>query len=162
MDVIEFAGSALSGGLVGILGSGLKFVGEYFTNRQKMEMQKITNDHEIALIDKQSQMKVIEGEIEHRIVREKADGDIKTASYNVFTNTENMYKWAATVVGLNRVILTWILWALTCWIALRINDDRGVVFINGKDLMADIVNNVTFCAAAATLWWFGDRPPQKR
>jgi len=80
MDVIEFAGSALSGGILGIVGSGLKYAGEYFTNKQKMEMQKITNAHEISLIGEQSKLKVVEGEIEHRIVREKADGDIRVAS----------------------------------------------------------------------------------
>lgn len=162
MDVMEFAGSALSGGIVGIIGSGLKFVGEYFTNKQKMEMQKITNNHELALIGEQSKLRVIEGEIEQRIVREKADGDIKTASYNVFTSTENLYKWAATLIGLNRVILTWLLWGLTLYVTVLISSERGSVFVNGKDLMSDIINNITFCAAAATLWWFGDRPPQKR
>lgn len=162
MDVMEFAGSALSGGIVGIIGSGLKFVGEYFTNKQKMEMQKITNNHELELIDKQSKLKTIEGEIERSITREKADGEIKAASYGVFTSTDNMYKWAATLVGLNRVILTWLLWALTLYVTILISSERGSIFVNGKDLMGDIINNITFCAAAATLWWFGDRPPQKR
>ena len=162
MDIMEFAGSALSGGIVGILGSGLKFVGEYFTNKQKMEMQTIANSHELALIGEQAKLKVIEGEIESRIVRDKADAEIKTASYNVYTNTDNIYKWAATVIGLNRVILTWLLWLLTLYVTVMISSERGSIFVNGKDLMSDIVNNITFCAAAATLWWFGDRPPQKR
>ena len=69
MDIIDFAGSALSGGILGIVGSGLKFVGEYFTNKQKMEMQKITNAHEITLLGEQSKLRVIEGEIEPRVVR---------------------------------------------------------------------------------------------
>ncbi len=162
MDIIDFAGSALSGGILGIVGSGLKFVGEYFTNKQKMEMQKITNAHEITLLGEQSKLRVIEGEIEHRVVREKADGDIRVASYGLYAGTENIYKWAATVIGLNRVILTWILWLLTLWIAYKIMDYRGNSIIDGKDIMSDIVNNITFCAATATTWWFGDRPPQKR
>lgn len=162
MELFDFVGSALSGGLLGVLGAGMKVVGEYFANKQKMEMQRIANDHEIALIDKQSQMKVIEGEIEARIVRDKADGDIKSKSYEVYTDLSNVYKWVASVIALNRVILTWLLWMLTAWIAYKVMDMRGTSIIDGKDVMAQIVNNVTFCAAAATTWWFGDRPPQKR
>lgn len=162
MDVFDFVGSALSGGLLGVVGASLKVVGEYYSNKQKMEMQKISNDHEIALIDKQSQMKVIEGEIEARIVRDKADGDIKSKSYEVYTDLRNVYKWVASVIALNRVILTWLLWILTAWIAYKVMDIRGTSIIDGKDVMAQIVNNVTFCAAAATTWWFGDRPLQKR
>lgn len=162
VDILDMLTSAAGGGVLGIIGSGLKYVGNYFENKQKMAMEAQKNAHELQLIEKQSQLKVVELETEGRIASEKSASDIKLASYSVFTDMSNIYKWAATIISLNRVIITWALWILTWWIAKQAIDMRGASIIDGKDIMNQIVNNVTFCAALATTWWFGDRPPQTK
>lgn len=161
-DILGIAGSAATGGIFGLVGVALKMGAGWLQKRQELEEKRLDQVHELQLIEKQSQLRVVEAEIESRIARDRADENIKTASYNVFTDTSNVYKWVASVVVLMRPTLTLLLWGLVAWVAYKIMDMRGTSIIDGKDLMAEIVNNITFCAVAATLWWFGDRPPSKR
>ena len=162
MDLVGLLGSAVGGSIFGMIGAALKVVGGIWEAKQKMAERQLEMTHEIALIEKQSQLRVIESENERAITQLRADADIKTKSYEVYTDLSNTYKWVASVVALVRPALTLFLWMLAAWSAWTVMQDRGQVLVNGKDLMADIINNITFCAAAATLWWFGDRPSQKR
>lgn len=162
MWLVDLLTSAVGGGIFGIIGAGLKVVGGIVEAKQKMAERQLEMSHELLLLDKQSQLKTIESENERAIAITKTDGEIKMKSYEIYTDTSNVYKWVASFVVLVRPLLTIALWVLVGWTAWRLTGERGAVLVNGKDLMADIVNNMTFCAAAATLWWFGDRPQQKK
>lgn len=161
MSLVDLALNAFSGGALGLVGTGLSLVKSFVDAKNKQAEMKLEFDHELALLDKQSQLKVVEAESEMKVTQSAADAAIKSKSYEVFVDTSNVYKWAATTIALMRPFITIMLWMMTAWIAWDVTHMRGATIIDGRDLMADIVNNVTFCASAATLWWFGERAQQK-
>jgi len=59
--------------------------------------------------------------------------------------------WVNAVRALTRPVLTLLLWAITAMIFLHA-DAAG---------RAAVLETATFAATAATLWWFGDRGPQR-
>ncbi|MEL6694498.1 MAG: hypothetical protein AAFQ12_15945, partial [Pseudomonadota bacterium] len=61
------------------------------------------------------------------------------------------YRWVNAVRGLTRPVLTMALWLITL-----------LVFFYSSDAdRPQIINTATFAATAATLWWFGDRGPNR-
>lgn len=160
-DIFGVGASALSGGLFGLLGVGLKQVGAFFTEHQRRMARKDEMAHELLLLEKQSQMKVIESENERAIVALQQDGAIKQRSYDVFNNLGKAHKIVVSTVTLMPVLITIALWCMVAYL-VHLIVDTGITVIDGKVLIKQIVDNVVFCAVAVTLWWIGEHPPQNK
>ncbi len=157
-DILGFGLNAASGGLLGLIGSFVKVGASFLQEKQKLRELEVKNKHELDLYDKQIVLKGAERESEAQI----ADAQARMESYSVFTETKNVYKWVASVLSLTRVALTLGLWGLTGYLFFIIVNTGGIPYVDSAVMIKEIVNGVVFCAATATTWWFGDRPPQKR
>ena len=70
--------------------------------------------------------------------------------------------WVDAVRGLVRPVLTPLLWLAVLAVFFQIGGDqaRWISQAERAELIAYLVNSLVFAATAATLWWFGDRPPR--
>ena len=160
-DILGVGANALSGGLFGLVGAGLKKVGDIFSEYQRRAARKDEMAHELLLLDKQAQLKVVESENERAIVSLQQDGQIKQRSYDVFNNLGRAHKLVVSAVTLMPVIITISLWAMVGYL-VHLIVDTGITIVDGKVLIKQIVDNVVFCAVAVTLWWIGEQPRDKR
>ena len=134
--MLELLGTVLTGGATGIIGS---VIGKAFSFMDFwVDEKKATNEHE--------------NERELEIVKTKAAGDARTASYNHDISLGLCSVWVTDVLRLVRPILTFALIGITLVLYLKANP-------GGRDA---IEISVIYLTSSATLWWFGDRAMRKK
>jgi hypothetical protein len=159
VDIGDFFGvgaNVVSGGLFGLVGAGLKKVGEIYSEYQRRLARKDEMAHELLLLDKQAQLRTTETENERAIVAMKEAGEIKRRSYDIYNSLTSAHKIVISMVAAMPVVITVVLWAMVGYL-IHLIIDTGITIIDGKVLMKKIVDDVLFCAVAVTLWWIGER-----
>lgn len=158
--IISMAGNALSGGLLGLVGTGIHAFLAYKSTQVK-------NNHELAMrkldIDEISQeaalrLKQTETEIagQQAITEAKTDADIRAASYAADKATYGI-TWVDALRGIMRPLITIYSLGLMTWIGLSLHSAAGGVIPNAAQLWAQIVGTIILLTTTCVTWWFGSR-----
>lgn len=140
MDWTNILGNVASGGLLGLLGTGVNFALGYFQRKQehaqKVEMLRLEADVTAARTA---------GEV--AVAREQGAAGAFTASQQAEASIGRSYRWVEAVRALTRPGLTLLLVILAT--ILRYSADEAT--------RAYIDQNIIVTAVAAVTWWFGQR-----
>ena len=150
-DLIGMAASAAGGGLFGLIGTALGRVAGFFERRQEQAHEQARWQHETALHELQMRARAEETENEIALAETAGRWQGLTESLRAEAAIVSETGWVNAVRALTRPVLTLLLWAITAMIFLHA-DAQG---------RAAVLETATFAATAATLWWFGDRGPQR-
>jgi len=150
--MLDLLMTAFTGGATGIIGS---IIGKAFSFLDFwVEEKKADSEHgrTIQLLELQNKLGAEENERELEIVKTKAAGDARTASYQHDIFLGNGSVWVVDVLRLVRPVLTFTLIILV-----------GILYfqsdINGKNIMEA---SVVYMCSSCVLWWFGDRAIRKK
>jgi hypothetical protein len=153
-ELFSMAGSALSGGLFGVLGQVANRAFGVWETREKRKDATLAYSHELALIDKQMQAKSEETEHELDLAAAHGSWDGLRASLEVEAKPADSYRWVAAVRTLTRPFLTLETQLALVALMLIVRDRPG--------LLETVIETVTFGASASLLWWFGERAQNPR
>lgn len=151
-DIAGLAASAAGGGLFGLIGTVLGRVATYAERRQGFAHEQARWAHDMTLVEMQlkSDRQAADAQLAQAETAGRWSG--LAASLEADAAIASSYKWVDAVRGLTRPVLTLTLWVISA----------GVFLVSSEDARMAITETATFAATAATLWWFGDRGPQRR
>lgn len=140
MSLLDILGNVASGGLLGLLGTGVNFALGYFQRKQehqqRVEMLRLEADVHAARVA---------GDV--AVAREAGASGAFVASQQAEAQIGRSYRWVEAVRALTRPGLTLLLVILAT--LLRYSADAAT--------RAYIDQNIIVTAVAATTWWFGQR-----
>lgn len=150
--MLEFIASAAGGGLFGLVGSlGKKAIG-YFETKQRnghdLEVMRIGQETLKIEIAAQEKLAKLDYEKETTISDNKALTAAIDAEAGIRSST-----WVSNVRGLVRPVLTASLLIITTSIWY---------FTDDLELEKKLAMELVFMTSAAVLFWFGDRPSERR
>lgn len=148
--MMELLFSALFGGATGLLGTLLGKVFGWLELRERRKSLVLEQAHELALFDRQAQLRRAEMESEQAIAETAAWASGRVASYAHDMAAGESYRWVAAALRLTRPVLTLMLLALTLWVFLAVAD---------LGMRAELVTQIVYLTSMAIAWWFGDRAP---
>ena len=164
-DLIGGGLSVASGGLFGLIGSGIGAIGKYFQAKQQFEQEKERRvwDRE----DFKMQMQFSAQETEQEIAIASAEGAWNGLEASIRADAAiPATGFAASVKTLFRPFLTmtlvgvsaWIVWLM--WSGLTSRDQSILVILaeaEVKDILKYCIYSLIFATTTAVVWWFGDR-----
>jgi hypothetical protein len=149
MNWTDILGNVASGGLLGLLGTGVNFVLGYFKQKQEhaQRLEWARDNRETLALEGQLVAARTAGDL--AVAREKGASDAFTASQRADAayGSGKSYKWVSAVRELTRPGLTVLLVVLTA--IMRYSADPAT--------RAYIDQNIVVTAVAAVTWWFGQR-----
>lgn len=160
MDITEIGASALSGGLLGTLGTALGRISGYFERRAEFGQERERWTHELRLEELRAQNAISAAQGEREAALQSARFDALGESLRGDTALESGYAWVSAVRALVRPVLTPLLWALYLVVFFSVMNGTANHFIADEveaEFIGYFISNIAFTASAATLWWFGDR-----
>lgn len=140
MNWTDILGNVASGGLLGLLGTGVNFALGYFQRKQE-HAQRI----ESLRLEGELNAAKTAGDV--AVAREQGAAGAFVASQQAEANIGRSYKWVEAVRALTRPGLTLLLVLLAT--ILRYSADEAT--------RAYIDQNIIVTAVAAVTWWFGQR-----
>ena len=140
MNWTDILGNVASGGLLGLLGTGVNFALGYFQRKQE-HAQRI----ESLRLEGELNAAKTAGDV--AVAREQGAAGAFVASQQAEANIGRSYKWVEAVRALTRPGLTLLLVILAT--ILRYSADTAT--------RAYIDQNIIVTAVAAVTWWFGQR-----
>jgi hypothetical protein len=140
MNWTDILGNVASGGLLGLLGTGINFALGYFQRKQE-HAQRI----ESLRLEGELNAAKTAGDV--AVAREQGAAGAFVASQQAEANIGRSYKWVEAVRALTRPGLTLLLVLLAT--ILRYSADEAT--------KAYIDQNIIVTAVAAVTWWFGQR-----
>ena len=140
MNWTDILGNVASGGLLGLLGTGVNFALGYFQRKQE-HAQRI----ESLRIEGELNAAKTAGDV--AVAREQGAAGAFVASQQAEANIGRSYKWVEAVRALTRPGLTILLVILAA--VLRYSADEAT--------RSYIDQNIVVTAVAAVTWWFGQR-----
>lgn len=158
MSLIELAGNALSGGVLGAAGAAFSRWHE-----AKLELTKlaIANKHQLDMAEQALTAQAV-----------KQDGDgltvsapVDAATYSV--STSKHASWGLMLVdavrGLVRPLLTALLLCSTMYYTSRLLTLSGAQLTPAEahDLLKFLLESTVSCTGIALTWWFGARPTKQ-
>ena len=150
--MFELIGTALTGGLTGVVGS---VIGKAFSFLDAwQEEKKATNEHErtVALLELQNKFGSEESEREMAIAQSKVDADSRMASYSHDSMAGTGSLWVVDLLRLVCPVLTFSLILLT-----------GILYSQAiPEGRATIEASVIYIFSSSILWWFGDRALRRK
>lgn len=180
MSIIDTVGNVLSGGLLGGI-TGI--IGSMASAWVNLKMQKIKNEHEIAMGKLEQNTLRLETDKAIKIEKTKTEGEVAVAemknlreSYKSLSKTffdksymPDLPKWVRAILaiafalldilrGSVRPILTYFVMSLSTWIAIKTYIANPVAFVSRAGL---IVNAIIYLTVTAFTWWFSDRKMEK-
>lgn len=147
MNWTDILGNVASGGVLGLLGTGLNFALGYFQRKQEHAQRMAWAVEQRETLRLQGELTAAQTAGEVAVARERGAADAFTASQQADSKVGSSYRWVDAVRGLTRPALTLILLALTC--IFYFNTDEAT--------MSYIAQNVVVTSVAAVTWWFGQR-----
>lgn len=160
MDVFDIGASAMSGGLLGTLGTALGRVTGYFERRAENTQERQRWAHELRLEELRGQQAGAAAEAQHRSESDAARFAALQESLRSEAALESGFAWVSAVRALVRPVLTPLLWLLYLVVFFTVMSGAADDFLAEgaeSDFIAYFIANIAFTASAATLWWFGDR-----
>ena len=172
-------GSVFTGGLTGLIGTGLSLWGDHKKREQDLEVRRIDNAHDLAVMDKEwagrTEVAGIEGEAAMNVSADNAFASSFTSEpkrYLAVKGSEMpwLIKFLLGVVDFLRgfirpgmtiylvVLITAIYWDLRV-----LMDTYGITMTPDQvlTLMHMIISTVLYTGTTALLWWFGTRNKQQ-
>ncbi|WP_420432965.1 hypothetical protein [Hyphobacterium sp.] len=160
MDFIDIGASAVSGGLLGTLGTALGRVTGYFERRAENTQERQRWAHELRLEQVRGQQSREAASTEHRAEIEAARYAALEESLRSDAGLEAGFGWVSAVRALVRPVLTpflWLLYLVVFFTVMSGAADEFLVAGAESEFVSYFIANIAFTASAATLWWFGDR-----
>lgn len=142
------ATSAASGGIFGLIGSGISTIGKYFQAKQ-------AHKQKLEIMEMQMKMKAQEGSWNSMIESLKSEAA-----------ASDTYKWVNAIKALYRPFLTTGLVVVTYMLFQDVlgglGNEQSVIadIFTGaelKEILRYIVYSIVFSTATAIVWWFADR-----
>ena len=167
-DLLGFGASVASGGLFGLLGAGIKVVANYFQEKQRQDWQREVWANERELQKLQIEARKAETEMEIALASSQGawsglDSSIAADKYL----TGKTHTWVNDVKSLFRPFLTTLLVAVVGWmfwlVLGSLAGTRNTVLTDAftvaelQAIVRYMVYTMTFSAATAIVWWFGER-----
>lgn len=177
--ILGFGMSVLTGGATGLIGTGLSLIGDHFKRKQDLEMKKLDNDHEMAVMSKEWDGRRDIALTEADAAKDVQDGKAFAASYGLEPK-RYLDIPGSEMSGFTKILLGFIdFWrglirpAMTTYLVVIVTlmyfeflammemkgitiDDKTVIGI-----VVHIVNSIVYLATTTTLWWFGTRNKNK-
>lgn len=158
MELLNTIGGGAVGAVMGALGSAAnRGVGLLeLRERRKDRAQEIA--HERAMAELAQSSKSQEALQAQKLAQVQGSFAGLNASIEA-DHAEPSYRWVAAVRSLTRPLLTLLLWSLFAVMSV-------IVFWSGSAndgstrLIASSLETISFSAATALAWWFGDRAPR--
>jgi len=169
--MVEIAGlgaSALSGGLFGLLGTVAGRIIGAFERREARKDRALEMEHDIRRWAHERELHALQMQAQRQETEDELAIAATAGSYAGLAASLradamlNAPQWVDAVRALVRPALTPLLWVAVFIVFYRTasNEARWIAEAERAELIAYLVNSVVFAATAATLWWFGDRPPR--
>ncbi|MBW9274777.1 MAG: hypothetical protein K1563_13935 [Candidatus Thiodiazotropha sp. (ex. Lucinisca nassula)] len=189
-EIVGIVGSAASGGLLGLAGTGIQALLKYFEVREERKTQIALRELDIRELEMERQLAMQQAEIDLEKIREQAAGDlaimeeqvageVMTASYEADKASyslesvqrltgiwKNLAGFSLAVVdvvrGMMRPFITlYTLGLLTAIGWLMYRAAKGVI-PEMPSLWLEIVQAVILLATTSVTWWFGSRQLRRR
>lgn len=136
----------LLGPVTGLIGSAVSGITSYFERQQEMEKMKLAHSHELALFQKEAELRDREMSNEIALAEIRADREALRGSYQeAASQVGETYRWVIAVLKLTRPTLT----------AMLAIGAISLAAIHAQDM--DLIDQVIYLAGVAIGWWFGDR-----
>jgi hypothetical protein len=173
-DILGLAGSVASGGLFGLIGSGISSAFKYFQRKQEFKEQLVLREEDRK--DFKQQMEYSAQETEQEIAIASAQGAWNGLNTSLDAASSIKGKdWSSQLLRLFRPFLTTLLVAMSgyiiwmVWQAAINAKENGLtlLFTVGelKEILQYCIYSIIFSASTAVVWWFGDRamtPPNAK
>lgn len=167
MDLIGAAGGGALGAAFGALGSVLNRGFGLLETREKRQDRRLEFDHEKDRWAHENEMAAVQqvekaAEAAQALAQTQAQGSWTglTGSIAAEASIGASWPWVQAVRALTRPALTVMLWLL--YAALFLAAAAGALH---PDAAASVVtgaaDTISFSAATALTWWFGDRAPRR-
>jgi len=155
MDLIGTLGGGAMGALFGAVGSVLNRGVGIFEARERRQDRVLEMAHEKDRWVHDTSVQAATAEQQLKLTGEQGSWAGLAASVEADGRAPDSYRWVAAVRALTRPALTVLLWLV--FVALFFALPRE----NVASLAASAVDTVSFSAATALAWWFGDRAPKR-
>ena len=158
MELLNTIGGGAVGAVMGALGSAAsRGVGLLeLRERRKDRAQEIA--HERAMAQMAQTSKSQEALQAQKLAQVQGSYAGLNASIEA-DRPEESYRWVAAVRSLTRPVLTLLLWILFA-VMLVFVYPSGSASDGSTQLIASSLETISFSAATALAWWFGDRAPR--
>ncbi|MCG7868174.1 MAG: hypothetical protein JAY74_17645 [Candidatus Thiodiazotropha taylori] len=184
-EIVNIVGSAASGGLLGLAGTGIQALLKYFEVREERKTQIALRELDIREIEVERKLAMQQAEIDIEKIREQSAGDlaimeervageVMTASYEadrasyslesvqrltgIWKNLAGFFLAVVDVVrGLMRPFITLYTLGLLTAIAWLLYKAAGGVIPEMSALWLEIVQAVILLSTTSVTWWFGSR-----
>jgi hypothetical protein len=160
MDFADLGSSAISGGLLGTVGTALGRVTGFFERRAEHAQERERWAHELRLEERRAHATETAADASRRADMQTARFEGLTESLRGAAGLDSGYKWVAAIRSLVRPVLTpflWILYLIVFFSVMSGSADRYLAEAVESEFLGYFISNIAFTASAATLWWFGDR-----
>lgn len=150
MDLVGTLGGGAMGALFGAVGSALNRGIGLFEAREKRRDRQLEMAHEKDRWAHESAAQAQANAGARDLAAVQGSWSGLAASLEAEAGIELSYRWVAAVRALTRPALTLILWLV--FVAVLFLPRQA-----GDALAAAAIDTVSFSAATALAWWFGDR-----
>lgn len=170
MEIVDLGLSAAGGGLFGVAGALAGRIIGLFEIKERRRDQALANEHEERRWKQEHEMQLLqlqsrreETESELALAESAGSWSALGASYAAEAAIGATYQWVEAVRALVRPGLTLGLWCAVLAIFFHTASEqaRWLAATDRASALAYLIDSVVFAATAATLWWFGDRPPRR-
>lgn len=158
MDVLNTIGGGAVGAVMGALGSAANRGVGLLELREKRKDRALEIAHERAMAELAQASRSQDAVQAQKLAQIQGSYAGLAASLEA-DRTEASYRWVAAVRSLTRPVLTLVLWIVFAGMFVIVfccgaGQDQSVQFIGSG------LETISFSAATALAWWFGDRAPR--
>lgn len=178
MSLLDILASVLSGGATGLIGAGMQMFASWAKGKQEIELQKLKNENNLALLKLQGELADKEwahrteiAAIQERGAENKSANEAFAASFNLEPKSYSEkikptwgQAWVLVLLdgirGIVRPGLTIYLCVLTTLIYFQSRDllnRENLSAIQALDITNQVINTVLYLCTTVVLWWFGSR-----
>lgn len=168
----DAVGAIMTGGVTGLAGAGLQFLGNYFKDKQdkkhqlemrKLEMDSMKLEAELALSKAQQEAEASMAIAEQHAFEKSFDND--RATYTPANGVDPRATWFLVCIDFIRGLVRPL---ITLWFVYLLADLQAQVFkltgglekmpaIAIEQLFNNIILTILYISTTVVLWWFGSR-----
>jgi len=158
MDILNSLSGGAVGAVMGALGSAANRGVGLLELREKRKDRAQEIAHERAMAELAQASKSQEALQAQKLAQVQGSFVGLNASIEA-DQAEPSYRWVAAVRSLTRPVLTLLLWILFAVMLVLVYQSGGAGD-GSTQLIASSLETISFSAATALAWWFGDRAPR--